>query len=72
MYVEDADATFNKAVAAGATPTMPLMDSFWGDRFGQIQDPFGHIWGIATHKKDMSTEEIHKSAQEFFKSMKSQ
>lgn len=69
VYVEDADATFNKAVAAGATPTMSMSDMFWGDRFGQIQDPFGHVWGIATHKKDMSEEEINKAGQEFFKQM---
>jgi uncharacterized glyoxalase superfamily protein PhnB len=68
-YMENADTTFNKAVAAGAKPTMPVMDMFWGDRFGQIQDPFGHIWGLATHKKDMSPEEINKAGQEFFKQM---
>jgi uncharacterized glyoxalase superfamily protein PhnB len=51
MYVEDADTTFNKAVSAGAKPTMPMMNAFWGDRFGQFQDPFGHIWSIATRKK---------------------
>jgi uncharacterized glyoxalase superfamily protein PhnB len=65
--VENADTTFNKAVATGAKPTMPIMDMFWGDRFGQFQDPLGHIWGIATHKKDMSPEEINKAGQEFFK-----
>lgn len=69
MYVDDADTTFDKAVAAGAKPTMPIADMFWGDRFGTIQDPFGHVWGIATHKKDMSTEEINKAGQEFFKHM---
>jgi uncharacterized glyoxalase superfamily protein PhnB len=69
MYVEDADATFNKAVEAGAKPTMPIMDMFWGDRFGQVQDPFGHIWGIATHKKDMSPEEINKAGYEALKHM---
>lgn len=69
MYVDDADATFKKAVAAGATPTMQMTDMFWGDRFGSVQDPFGHIWGIATHKKDMSLEEINKAGQEFFKQM---
>jgi uncharacterized glyoxalase superfamily protein PhnB len=71
MYVEDADATFNKAVAAGAKPTMPIMNAFWGDRYGQIEDPFGHIWGIATHKIDMSPEELAKAGQEFFKHMQS-
>lgn len=69
MYVDDADTTFNKAVTAGAKPTMPIADMFWGDRFGTIEDPFGHVWGIATHKKDMSTEEINKAGQEFFKHM---
>jgi uncharacterized glyoxalase superfamily protein PhnB len=69
MYVDDADTTFNKAVAAGAKSTMPMVDMFWGDRFGTIEDPFGHVWGIATHKKDMSMEEINKAGQEFFKHM---
>ncbi|WKT58481.1 VOC family protein [Candidatus Nitrosotenuis chungbukensis] len=66
LYVNDADATFNKAISAGAKPLVPLMDAFWGDRFGSIQDPFGHVWSIATHKKDMTPEEI-KTAQEAFK-----
>ncbi|QLH08112.1 VOC family protein [Candidatus Nitrosotenuis sp. DW1] len=66
LYVNDADATFNKAVSAGAKPLVPLMNAFWGDRFGSIQDPFGHVWSIATHKKDMTSEEI-KTAQEAFK-----
>jgi hypothetical protein len=48
---------------------MPVMDAFWGDRFGNVQDPFGHIWGIATHKKDMSAEELQKVGQEAFKNM---
>ena len=66
LYVNDADATFNKAVSAGAKPTMPLMDAFWGDRFGSIEDPFGHVWGIATRKKDMTPEEMLKAGQEAF------
>ena len=66
LYVNDADATFNKAVSAGAKPTMPLMDAFWGDRFGSIEDPFGHVWGIATRKKDMTHEEMSKAGQEAF------
>jgi uncharacterized glyoxalase superfamily protein PhnB len=66
LYVDDADATFNKAVSAGAKSLMPLMDAFWGDRFGSIEDPFGHVWSIATHKKDMTPDEI-KMAQEAFK-----
>ncbi|MGI0026306.1 MAG: VOC family protein [Nitrosopumilaceae archaeon] len=70
LYVENADATFNKAVSAGAKITMPIMDQFWGDRCGGIEDPFGHKWMIATHKKDMSQEEMAKAGAEFMKSMK--
>jgi uncharacterized glyoxalase superfamily protein PhnB len=69
MYVDDADTIFKKAVAAGGTPIMPVADMFWGDRFGQIKDPFCHVWGIATHKKDLSPEEVNKAGQEFFKHM---
>ena len=58
LQVEDADAVFAKAVAAGCTVAMPLEDAFWGDRYGQLRDPFGHSWSIATHKTDMSPEEI--------------
>ncbi|WJF91869.1 VOC family protein [Paraburkholderia bonniea] len=58
LYVKDADAVFAKATAAGATVKMPLTDMFWGDRYGQVQDPFGHVWSIATHVRDVSEEEI--------------
>jgi uncharacterized glyoxalase superfamily protein PhnB len=58
MYVEDTDAVFKQAVDAGATPTMPPEDMFWGDRFAQVGDPFGHVWQIATHKEDLSAEEM--------------
>jgi PhnB protein len=58
MYVEDADATFDQATAAGADVVMALEDMFWGDRFGSISDPFGHVWSIATHKEDLSEEEM--------------
>ena len=58
LQVEDADASFAKAIAAGCTVTMPLEDAFWGDRYGSVKDPFGHSWSIATHKLDMSPEEI--------------
>jgi uncharacterized glyoxalase superfamily protein PhnB len=56
--VVDVDATVARAVAAGATVTMPVADMFWGDRYGQIRDPFGHLWSIATHKRDMTPEQI--------------
>ena len=65
LYVEDADKVYNQAIKAGATPTMPLMDAFWGDRYGMIVDPFGHSWGIATHQKDVSPEDMRKAAEEF-------
>jgi PhnB protein len=58
LYVADADAAFAKAVAAGAEVTMPLTDMFWGDRYGQLRDPFGHRWSIATHIKDLSPEQV--------------
>lgn len=59
LYVKDADATFAQAVAAGAKATMPVGDMFWGDRYGQVEDPFGHRWSIATHTVDMTQEEMH-------------
>jgi PhnB protein len=62
LYVKDADATYAKAVAAGATGVMPLADMFWGDRYGQIEDPFGHVWSIATHLKDMTPKEMKAAA----------
>ena len=58
LYVEDCDALFNRAVKAGCTVRMALADQFWGDRFGQVIDPFGIIWGIATHKEDVAPQEI--------------
>ena len=66
LYVEDADAVFNRAVAAGATVTMPLADQFWGDRWGMITDPFGHHWSVATHIKDLTEEELNKASAEYF------
>lgn len=69
LYVPDADDVFNKAVSAGAKPQMPMMDAFWGDRFGSIIDPFGHVWSISTRKKDMTPDEMTKAAQQAFKDM---
>ena len=62
MYVKDADAVFKQAVAAGAKPRMPVADQFWGDRFGQVEDPFGHSWSIATWKEDLTGDEIMERA----------
>jgi uncharacterized glyoxalase superfamily protein PhnB len=69
LYVEDADAVFNRAVAAGATVTMPLADMFWGDRFGKLIDPFGHEWSVGTHKEDLTQEEMQKRQDAMFASM---
>lgn len=66
LCVEDVDAVFNRAVKAGATATMPIADMFWGDRFGQLKDPFGHLWSIATRKEDVSPEECGKRMKEQF------
>jgi len=65
LYVSDCDAVFQAAVQAGARVGMPLADMFWGDRYGVVIDPFGQVWGIATHVKDLSPEEMKKAAQEF-------
>jgi uncharacterized glyoxalase superfamily protein PhnB len=62
LQVEDADAVFARAMRAGATVTMPLADQFWGDRYGQLRDPFGHSWSIATHVRDLSPEQIRDAA----------
>ena len=69
MYVRDADNAFDKAVKAGCTVKMPLEDKFWGDRFGVVEDPFGHAWAIATHKQDLSDEQIAAKAKEEFAHM---
>jgi PhnB protein len=60
LYVDDVDATVNQAVNAGAKLVKPVEDQFYGDRSGSIEDPFGHSWHVATHKEDVSEEEIHK------------
>lgn len=60
LYVSDVDAAFRRAVDAGAKSDMAPTDMFWGDRFGRLTDPFGHQWAMATHKEDLSKEEIRK------------
>ena len=64
LYVENVDAAVEKAVAAGAKVTMPVADMFWGDRYGQLEDPFGHHWSMATHVRDVTPEEIQKAMAE--------
>ncbi|HEY4930184.1 MAG TPA: VOC family protein [Terriglobales bacterium] len=69
MYVEDADKVFASALAAGAKVVMPLQDQFWGDRYGTVEDPFGHRWSIATHIKDQSPEEMKAAMDEAMSKM---
>jgi uncharacterized glyoxalase superfamily protein PhnB len=64
LYVEDADAVFKKAVDAGADVTMPIGDQFWGDRYGCLKDPFGHLWAIATRKQNLTPEEMERRGRE--------
>ena len=69
MYVEDVDATVRQAVDAGATVTMEVDDMFWGDRFGSITDPFGHLWSIATHVEDVPPEQMAERAEKAMAAM---
>lgn len=69
VYVEDVDSAFEQALGAGATVTFPLEDTFWGDRFGTVTDPFGHTWSMATHKEDLTPEEIAERGKEAMASM---
>lgn len=65
LYVADVDAFVERAVKAGAILRMPVEDMFWGDRYGIIEDPFGHKWSVATHKRDMSEREIKEAMKKF-------
>ncbi len=69
LYVTDVDAVFKKAIDAGAKSKMPPTDMFWGDRFGKVVDPFGHHWGIATHKEDVSPQDMKQRQAEWEKKM---
>jgi PhnB protein len=71
MYVEDVDAVVKKAVDAGAMVTMEVADQFWGDRFGSVKDPFGHLWSIATHVEDVPPEEMAERAKAAMAAMSS-
>ncbi len=67
VYVEDVDALFARAVGAGAKTVRPVQDQFYGDRTGTLEDPFGHVWFIATHKEELTPEEINKRADALYK-----
>ena len=62
IYVEDVDTVFDQAVAAGGKAQRPVKDQFYGDRSGTLEDPFGHVWHVATHKEDVSAEEMERRA----------
>jgi PhnB protein len=66
LQVKDADAAFNQAVAAGAKVAMPVADQFWGDRYGQITDPFGHTWSIGAKVRNVSEKEVEEAAKAHF------
>jgi PhnB protein len=66
IYLENVDAAFERAVSAGATVKMPVMDMFWGDRYGQVLDPFGHKWSLATHVRDVSEDEMRQAQEKVF------
>lgn len=64
LYLENVDSTFKQAVDAGGKAEMEPEDQFWGDRFGQLSDPFGHLWGLATHVEDVAPQEMERRARE--------
>ena len=66
LYVPDVDVTWKKATEAGAKALFPLSNQFWGDRYGMVQDPFGHLWALATHIEDLTQEEIEERAKSAF------
>jgi len=66
LYVKDVDAFVQRAVGAGAKVTMPVADMFWGDRYGKLEDPFGHHWSVATHIRDMTPAEMQQAMQKMF------
>ncbi|MFB3915512.1 MAG: VOC family protein [Terriglobales bacterium] len=72
IYVPDVDASFNQAVIAGGKVNMPVQDMFWGDRYGSIQDPFGHVWGIGTQKEKLTPQQVEERAKEFYAKMAQQ
>jgi PhnB protein len=72
LYVEDADAVFKQAIAAGAHSETEPADMFWGDRYGRLRDPFGHSWSVATHKEDVAPAEMKKRMTEMTSKMHEQ
>ena len=71
IYTEDVDALYQRAIDAGCESIFEPMDAFWGDRYGQVRDPYGHHWAVATHIKDMNAQEIAEAAAREFSGMPS-
>ena len=69
LYVDDADRFVERAAKAGAKVTMPVAEQFWGDRYGKLEDPFGHHWSVATHVRDVGPDEMKKAMKEMEKQM---
>jgi PhnB protein len=69
LYVEDVDAVVKKALDTGAIVVQELQDQFWGDRFGSVKDPFGHVWALATHVEDVPPEEMQERAKQAMAAM---
>jgi len=72
LYVEDVDKAFQRAIDAGGKVTMPVADMFWGDRFGNFEDPYGHSWGLSTRTQDLSKQEMEEGAKSFYAQMAQQ
>jgi uncharacterized glyoxalase superfamily protein PhnB len=72
LFVPDVDATFKSAVSAGAKVNMPVGDQFWGDRYGQVIDPDGHLWELGTHTEDLTADEMQQRATKFMAEMAKQ
>jgi PhnB protein len=69
IYTDNVDALYDRAVKAGCKVEMPLQNQFWGDRYGKVRDPYGHLWGLAQHVEDVSQEEMRKRSEAWMKQM---
>jgi len=72
LYVEDVDKAFQRAIDVGGKVTMPVADMFWGDRFGNFVDPYGHNWGLSTRTQELTQQEVEKGAKDFYAQMAQQ
>jgi len=66
VYLDNVDATFQRAVQSGGKVEMPLENQFWGDRYGKVRDPFGHVWGLAQHIEDVPADEMKRRSDAYF------